>query len=62
MKTNWRLERNIPLLFLLVTLAAYGLLLPLTGFYWDDLALRLDGKIPWSSGIHSRRLQGSVHF
>ena len=36
MKTNWNLERSIPLLFLLVTIAAYGLLLPLTGFYWDD--------------------------
>ena len=33
---NWRLERNIPLLFLLLTIVAYGLLLPLTGFYWDD--------------------------
>jgi hypothetical protein len=29
-------ERSIPLLFLLVTLVAYGLLLPFTGFYWDD--------------------------
>jgi hypothetical protein len=29
-------ERSIPLLFLLITLIAYGLLLPLTGFYWDD--------------------------
>jgi hypothetical protein len=29
-------ERSIPLLFLLVTLIAYGLLLSLTGFYWDD--------------------------
>jgi hypothetical protein len=29
-------ERSIPLLILLVTLIAYGLLLPLTGFYWDD--------------------------
>lgn len=36
MKTNWKSERSIPLLFLLVTIAAYGLLLPLTGFYWDD--------------------------
>jgi hypothetical protein len=36
MKQNWSWERNIPLLFLLVTLVAYGLLLPLTGFYWDD--------------------------
>ena len=36
MKTNRRSERSIPLLFLLVTIAAYGLLLPLTGFYWDD--------------------------
>ena len=29
-------ERSIPLLFLLVTILAYGLLLPRTGFYWDD--------------------------
>ena len=36
MKTNWSFERRIPLLFLLVTIVAYGLLLPLTGFYWDD--------------------------
>ena len=36
MKTNWALERSIPLLFLLLTIVAYGLLLPLTGFYWDD--------------------------
>jgi hypothetical protein len=36
MKTNRTFERSIPLLFLLVTLIAYGLLLPLTGFYWDD--------------------------
>jgi len=36
MKTNWTSERSIPLLFLLVTILAYGLLLPLTGFYWDD--------------------------
>lgn len=36
MKVNWNLERRIPLLFLLVTIAGYGLLLPFTGFYWDD--------------------------
>jgi hypothetical protein len=36
MKANHPLERSIPLLFLLVTVVAYGLLLPLTGFYWDD--------------------------
>lgn len=36
MRANYFSERSIPLLFLLVTLAAYGLLLPLTGFYWDD--------------------------
>ena len=29
-------ERSIPLFFLLITLVAYGLLLPFTGFYWDD--------------------------
>lgn len=36
MKTIRFYERSIPLLFLLVTLVAYGLLLPFTGFYWDD--------------------------
>ena len=36
MKTKQAFERSIPLLFLLVTIVAYGLLLPLTGFYWDD--------------------------
>jgi hypothetical protein len=36
MKENRFLERSIPLLFLIVTILAYGVLLPLTGFYWDD--------------------------
>lgn len=36
MKIHGTFERSIPLLFLLITIAAYGLLLPLTGFYWDD--------------------------
>ena len=36
MRTNRFFERSIPLLFLFVTIIAYGLLLPLTGFYWDD--------------------------
>jgi len=36
MKANRPIERSIPLFFLLVTIIAYGLLLPLTGFYWDD--------------------------
>ena len=36
MQADRFLERNIPLLFLIVTITAYGLLLPLTGFYWDD--------------------------
>ena len=29
-------DRSIPFIFLLTTILAYGLLLPLTGFYWDD--------------------------
>ncbi len=37
MKTIRFSERSIPLFFLTITIAAYGLLLPLTGFYWDDL-------------------------
>ena len=36
MRTNQTFERSIPLLFLLVTIVTYGLLLPFTGFYWDD--------------------------
>lgn len=28
--------RSIPIVFAIVTVLAYGLLLPLTGFYWDD--------------------------
>jgi len=28
--------KSIPLLFAIITIAAYGLLLPFTGFYWDD--------------------------
>src|SRR5688572_14987513 len=29
-------DKFIPFIFLLTTFLAYGLLLPLTGFYWDD--------------------------
>lgn len=29
-------EKSIPVLFLLLTILGYGLLLPFTGFYWDD--------------------------
>ena len=36
MQADRSFERSIPLLFLIVTVVAYGLLLPLTGFYWDD--------------------------
>ncbi len=28
--------KSIPLLFAIITVVGYGLLLPLTGFYWDD--------------------------
>ncbi|HET9913873.1 MAG TPA: hypothetical protein VFQ13_18405 [Anaerolineales bacterium] len=42
-------ERSIPLLFLTITIVAYGLLLPLTGFYWDDLPFAWMAKFlgPW---------------
>jgi hypothetical protein len=36
MKAKSFSERSIPLFFLVITIAAYGLLLPFTGFYWDD--------------------------
>lgn len=29
-------EKSVPLLFAIITVAGYGLLLPLTGFHWDD--------------------------
>jgi len=29
-------EKSIPFVFVLITLLGYGLLLPFTGFYWDD--------------------------
>src|SRR3990172_7102642 len=29
-------DKSIPFIFLLTTILAYGLLLPLAGFYWDD--------------------------
>jgi hypothetical protein len=29
-------DRNVPFLLSLITIVAYGLLLPQTGFYWDD--------------------------
>jgi hypothetical protein len=36
--------RSIPLLFAVITVVAYGLLLPLTGFYWDDWPFAWLGK------------------
>ncbi len=36
MKVGGRKDWEIPLLFLLTTIVAYGLLLPQMGFYWDD--------------------------
>jgi hypothetical protein len=49
MRANYFSERSIPLLFLAVTVAAYGLLLPLTGFYWDDWPFAWIAKFlgPW---------------
>ena len=29
-------HRSVPFVFALITITAYGLLLPLTGYYWDD--------------------------
>src|SRR5512143_2263719 len=36
MKVARSIGGSVPLVFALVTVAAYGLLLPFTGFYWDD--------------------------
>lgn len=36
MNSDPRKDRSIPLVFLITTIIAYGLLLPQTGFYWDD--------------------------
>src|SRR5512142_1821765 len=40
--SRWR----IPLLFAVVTILAYGLLLPLTGFFWDDWPFAWLAKFP----------------
>lgn len=42
-------ERSIPLVFLMITVTAYGLLLPFTGFYWDDWPFAWIAKFlgPW---------------
>src|SRR5512143_3505105 len=42
LSSRWRL----PLLFAGVTVFAYGLLLPLTGFYWDDWPFAWLAKFP----------------
>jgi hypothetical protein len=67
MKVNRPIERSIPLLFLLVTIVAYGLLLPLTGFYWDDWPFAWTAKflgpqefIPAFAGV--RPFLGPVFF
>ncbi|HEY2980211.1 MAG TPA: hypothetical protein VGJ22_03435, partial [Anaerolineales bacterium] len=36
MRDFLRSERSVPLVFAVVTVLAYGLLLPYMGFYWDD--------------------------
>jgi hypothetical protein len=36
MSSDQRNERSVPLVFLITTIIAYGLLLTKTGFYWDD--------------------------
>lgn len=67
MRTKQAFERSIPLLFLLVTIIAYGLLLPLTGFYWDDLPFAWMAKflgpqefIPAFAGV--RPFLGPIFF
>jgi len=60
-------DKSIPFIFLLTTLLAYGLLLPLTGFYWDDwpfawIAKFLGSKefIPAFAGV--RPFLGPIFF
>ena len=60
-------ERSIPYVFAIVTIIAYGLLLPLTGFYWDDwpfawIAKFLGSKefIPAFAGV--RPFLGPIFF
>jgi len=36
MKSDLLKDRSIPIILLITTFVAYGLLLPQTGFYWDD--------------------------
>src|SRR5688572_6112324 len=60
-------DKFIPFIFLLTTFLAYGLLLPLTGFYWDDwpfawIAKFLDPQefIPAFAGV--RPFLGPIFF
>jgi hypothetical protein len=36
MNSDLSKDRSIPIIFFIATIVAYGLLLPQTGFYWDD--------------------------
>ena len=36
MNSDQRKDRSIPIILFITTIVAYGLLLPKTGFYWDD--------------------------
>ena len=36
MKFPYTEEKTIPIILGILTIVAYGLLLPFTGFYWDD--------------------------
>jgi len=46
MRRFFESQKSVPVIFALVTAAGYGLLLPLTGFYWDDWPFAWIAKFP----------------
>lgn len=46
MNSDRRKDRSIPLVFFITTIIAYGLLLPKTGFYWDDWPFAWIARFP----------------
>lgn len=52
-RSFWTSDQAVPLFLLLVTIAAFGLLIPWLGFYWDDWAKILVSRL-WGLGAYFR--------
>ena len=52
-RSRWITDRTVPVFLLLITIAAFGLLIPWLGFYWDDWAKILVSRL-WGLGAYFR--------